>query len=94
MPQILFRATLTAGVDLCLVTASSVGNSQELSLNGFADARLVQPSSQQSWMTAGLGKLRYGSAGDPQPGLHLDEIIADGRAVLAPGLAVFATVRY
>jgi hypothetical protein len=93
-PKILRRATLIAGVSLCLVTAASVATPQEFSLNGFADARLVQPSSQQSWMTGGLGKLRYGSAGDPQPGLHLDEIIADGRAVLAPGLAVFATVRY
>jgi hypothetical protein len=90
----LLRASLLAGVSLGLVTAPSIAISQELGLNGFVDARLVQPSSQQSWMTGGVGKLRYGSAGDPQPGLHFDEIIADGRAVLAPGLAVLATLRY
>ncbi|MDB5409424.1 MAG: hypothetical protein JWL84_4336 [Rhodospirillales bacterium] len=82
-----------AGAFLCLAVAASIGSAQEFSLNGFADARLVQPSSQQSWMNGGLGKLRYGSAGDPQPGFHFDEIIADGRALLAPGLAILGTLR-
>jgi hypothetical protein len=92
--KIIRRAARIAGAVLCLAIAAAAGNAAEFSVNGFADARLVQPSSQQSWMNGGLGKLRYGSSGDPQPGLHFDELIADGRLVLNPALAVLATVRY
>ena len=55
-----------------LLAAAMPAAAADLTASGFADFSLVQPSDQQSRLDGGLGKLRYGSTGDPGPQLQLE----------------------
>ena len=67
---------------------------EDYTFDGLADVRLVQPSNQRSWEKGGLGKLRFDGGSNSGPGLHLAEIVADGKAQLTSGFAVLGIVRY
>ncbi|MBV8535645.1 MAG: hypothetical protein JO128_08640 [Alphaproteobacteria bacterium] len=78
---------------LWLVAAPALPvRAEDYTLNGFADARLVQPSNQRSWAEGGLGKLRFNGGSDSGIEPHLAEIAADGKAQVTPELAFFGTV--
>jgi len=65
---------------------------EDYTLNGFGDARLVQPSNQRSWTDGGLGKLRFNGGSDSGSEPHLAEIAADGKAQVTPELAFLGTL--
>jgi hypothetical protein len=44
-----------------LLCAAVSARADDLSWQGYVDARMVAPSVEQSWLKGGLGKLRYGS---------------------------------
>jgi hypothetical protein len=41
--------------------AQALDLSDDLSITGYADARIVAPTDQRGWLKGGLGKFRYGS---------------------------------
>src|SRR6478735_1039898 len=41
--------------------ARALDLTDDLSITGYADARIVAPTDQPSWLKGGLGKFRYGS---------------------------------
>src|SRR4051812_22233184 len=41
--------------------AQALELTDDLTITGYADARLVAPTDQPSWLKGGLGKFRYGS---------------------------------
>ncbi len=43
--------------------ASAFDLSQAVTIDGYADLRLIAPSDQTSWLKGGLGKLRFGQGG-------------------------------
>lgn len=79
---------------LQLACSTSIVCAQDFSLNGLADTRLVQPSSQRSWMDGGLGKLRFDGGPDRGPEVRFDEIAVDGKVQFNPDLAILGTLRY
>ena len=76
---------------LLFAALTHTARAQEFSVNGFADFRLVAPSSQQSVYDGGLGKLRYGGGGTI---VDFAQIIADLRADITPEFAALTTLRY
>src|SRR5258708_5493121 len=43
-------------------TALALDLSDDLTITGYGDVRVVAPTDQQSWLKGGLGKFRYGGA--------------------------------
>ena len=41
--------------------AQALDLTDDLTITGYADARIVAPTDQPSWLKGGLGKFRYGS---------------------------------
>ncbi|HLG87101.1 MAG TPA: hypothetical protein VKZ79_07880 [Alphaproteobacteria bacterium] len=77
-----------------LLGAATPAHAADLSSSAFADFSLVQPSSERSWLDGGLGKLRWGSDGNPNPQFELSEIAADIRGQPSSDLLAFASIRY
>jgi len=67
---------------------------QEVDFHGYADFRLVAPSTEQSWMKGGLGKLRFDRLNGQDVEPRLGEIVGEARAQLTPALSGFASLRY
>ena len=70
----------------------SAAGAVDLSLDGYADFRLIVPSNQVSWQGGGLGKLRFG-AEDGRPDLQFTEAAAGITALITPELIGVATAR-
>jgi hypothetical protein len=48
---------------LICCAGSNVARADDLSFQGYVDARMIASPNEQSWLQGGLGKLRFGSAG-------------------------------
>jgi len=83
------HAALGAGVFLALAGHASAA---EFSVDAYADARLVVPPGERSWVDGGLGKLRFG-AGQPSPNLRFTEAVAQATLVLPADVQAIAVVR-
>ena len=88
-----FLGLLAASPAVADDSLSGSADSQEFSLDGYVDIRLVHPSDEHSWMEGGLGKLRFDRApGEIDP--VLAEIVAEASAQVAPDLLGFLCLRY
>ncbi|HEY0525095.1 MAG TPA: hypothetical protein VGD08_17010 [Stellaceae bacterium] len=76
---------------LCLAYAAAA-QAQEFKFDGFAEARLVHPTGEQSWLKGGFGKLRYGGGGDVDP--QIGGVVLVPRIELTPEILAVATARY
>jgi hypothetical protein len=74
----------------CLGMLPLAAGAQDLGLHGYVDTRLVVAPAEQSWVDGGLGKSRYGGAGD---GLRFGGAALAGTAQLTPSLLAFAGVQ-
>src|ERR1700722_8190708 len=73
-----------------LAVAPARAKAFEVSFDGYADARLIAPSNQTSWVQGGLGKFRFG----PDRGnARLVEAVLQGNAALADDLNLIALGR-
>ncbi len=77
-----------------LFFAASCGaaHAVDFHFDGYADLRLVVPSSETSWMEGGLGKLRYG-ANNSSPEVRIAEVVGQASAQITPALMALAVVR-
>ncbi len=64
----------------------------DFKFNGYADARLVLPPTDDSYLDGGLGKLRFGRD-DGSPNLHLTEMVGEVHALVTPEFMATATGR-
>jgi hypothetical protein len=64
----------------------------DFSFDGYIDARVVVPPTEEAWLDGGLGKLRYGSA-QPDPNIRFAEAVGQGVLSLTPGLEIITVAR-
>ena len=81
-----------AGLLFCVARAPAMALdfSDDLSVTGYADLRVLAPPSQASWLRGGLGKYRYGR-GDGNLVAAEGVLQVEGR--FAPGLSGVAVLR-
>jgi len=72
--------------------AAGLARADDLTWQGYADARLVAPPGEESWLKGGLGKLRYGSQ-DSGVDFRFAEAIADIGWHATPELTFATTLR-
>lgn len=77
----------------CVLPRIAAAQFDWLTVNGYIDTRLVQPSTQQSWMKGGLGKLRFDGGAAHDSGFQFDAALADIKIEPFKGLALFTTAR-
>src|SRR6185437_10467239 len=67
--------------------AKALDLSDDLSITGYVDARLIAPTDQKSWLKGGQGKFRYGSGQNfgGEAILQADWRVTDGLNVIAVG---------
>jgi hypothetical protein len=82
-------AAIGVGALLGLATSAQA---VDVSVDAYADARLVVPSGERSWVDGGLGKLRFGSD-QPSPNLRFTEAVAQATLTLPQDLRAIAVVR-
>jgi hypothetical protein len=58
---LVFAAILLAILDVAATEAKALDLSDDLTITGYVDARLVGVASEASWLRGGLGKFRYGN---------------------------------
>jgi len=81
------KGRIAAAITVALASQAAAA---DFSFNGYADARLIAPSSTGSYLDGDLGKLRYGSGDEVfQPG----DIVGEGRVTILPELMATATAR-
>jgi len=85
-----FRTLALVGA---LVLCTSQSRAVDFSYNLFADARLVVPPGDGSYLDGGLGKLHFGE-NDGTPSVHFAEALAEGRVQITPELVAVATGRF
>ena len=67
-------------------------DAMDFSFNAYADASLVVPPGDGSWLDGDLGKLHFGYD-DGSPNVHFVEAIGEGRVQITPELIATATAR-
>jgi len=75
-----------------LLCAAAPARADDLSWQGFIDARLIAPPDEQSWLKGGLGKLRYGSE-DGGVDVRFAEAIGAASWRATPDLTFATTLR-
>jgi hypothetical protein len=85
------RALLLVGL---ILSAPFSARSQDVSLSGLLDLRLVAPSSQDSFTAGGFGKFRWGDGRGSLVVPDLGGAVLRGSAALTPDLRVVAEIRY
>jgi hypothetical protein len=75
-----------------LLCAALPARADDVSWQGFIDARLVAPSDGVSWLKGGLGKLRYGSDSGGTD-VRFAEAIGEASWHVTPDLTLTATLR-
>ena len=91
MVRVLARSNAGALAAVVLLFPS-LARAVDLSLDGYADFRLIAPSGEVSWRDGGLGKLRFGEESG-HPDFQFAEAALDLSAVIAPELIGVATAR-
>jgi hypothetical protein len=82
-------AAMGAGALLGLATNAQA---MDISVDAYADVRLVVPGGERSWVDGGLGKFRFGS-GQPSPNLRFAEAVAQATLSLPEDLRAIAVLR-
>ena len=68
--------------------AEALDLTDDLSVTGYGDLRVIAPTGQQSWLKGGLGKFRYGSAQNIG-----GEGVAQADWAMAPGWSAVSVLR-
>lgn len=79
------------GLILCCA-GSRAATADDFSFDGYVDARLIAPPSEESWLKGGLGKLRFGSAGGGLTGRFV-EAVGEANWRIVPELAMVVSAR-
>ncbi|MGE0407792.1 MAG: hypothetical protein AB7P23_00865 [Amphiplicatus sp.] len=77
-----------------IAAASAPAVAQSFSAHGLAQARLVAPSGERSYLDGGFGKLRYGEPGARDIDAQASDLFLEGRAQLTPALFATATLKH
>jgi hypothetical protein len=79
------------GVSALLGLATNA-QAMDVTVDAYADVRLVVPPAERSWVDGGLGKFRFGSD-QPSPNLRFAEAVAQATLILPKDLRAIAVVR-
>lgn len=88
----MFRRAAAMGLALCALSApaKALDLTDDLTVSGYADLRLVSAPSQPGWLKGGLGKYRYGRGDD---GPMAAEGVLQIEDQFAPGFGGVAVLR-
>ena len=77
---------------LVFLAVSATARAQEFHFDGYADLRLIVPSTQGTWEDGELGKTRFGDE-DGTVEARLAEVVGQGLVEITPELMVLAAAR-
>src|ERR1700733_7622743 len=71
---------------------STNASAVDFNFEGYADARIIAPSGEKSWLDGGLGPLRFG-ANQPDPDFRFTEAVGQGDLAITPDLHAISVLR-
>ena len=80
------------GALFVVVLWSTNASAIDFSFEGYADARMIAPSGEKSWLDGGLGPLRFG-ANQPDPDFRFTEAVGQGDLAITPDLQAISVLR-